>query len=54
MELCDTYSLQDLITRRSHLAASKGAKTGYQGLSELEVRYFMIQLIEALTYLHSQ
>ena len=41
MELCTKYSLQDLISKRCQLAVQNGAKNGYQGLSEVEVRYFM-------------
>lgn len=54
MELCEQFSLQDLITQRSQIAENAGAKCGYQGLSEIEVRYFMSQIISAMEYLHSE
>jgi len=52
LELCDQRSLQKLIENRSAKAMINGAKMGHQGLQELEVRYFMSQIISALEYLY--
>jgi serine/threonine protein kinase len=54
MELCTKWSLQDLVTARAKAAANKhGAPLGHQGLSEVEVRYFMTQILQALDFLHT-
>lgn len=53
MELCTKFSLQDLVNNRSKMAAKQlGAPVGFQGISEVEVRYFMTQILSALEYLH--
>lgn len=53
LELCERQSLWDLIlTRREH-ARVKGIKEGYRGLAEIEVRYYMFQILLAVEYMHS-
>jgi serine/threonine protein kinase len=53
MELCTNKSLQDLVDQRALQAFQNGAKEGYQGLSDVEVRYFMSQIVDTIQYLHS-
>ena len=48
LELCEQKSLQDLIFDRRQLAIKSGYKDGNQGLEEIEVRYFMIQILDSL------
>ena len=51
LELCETKSLWDLIVARRSIARAKGGN-GKSGLTELEVRYFMKQILLAVVYLH--
>ena len=51
LELCDKKSLVDLIQQRAQIMQRP---IGQRGLSELEVRYFMTQIVSAVEHLHSK
>ena len=53
LELCEPKSLWDLIVSRRNIARARGG-SGQSGLTELEVRYFLKQILEAVIYLHSK
>lgn len=53
LELCERKSLWDLILYRREHARIKGVKEGYRGLAEIEIRYYMSQILQAVEYMHS-
>ena len=52
LELCERKSLWDLILTRREYARVKGVKEGYRGLAEIEVRYYLYQIVKAVEHMH--